>query len=498
MRHTGPPQTTGGTFMTSLVRNDWLTASALAATAPLIGALAAVEPTMAVGVVAAIAIVALPFLLPVAHLVILLVILAAVPFGAQNQLGLGGATGAIGLVVSDVFLAVGLFRALVVLSRDRLTHAQAIAVLLTLLFLLAVLVQLVHGISRGAQVNEAGAEARTLLGYGVLLVALPILRDARQRRRLVRALTGAALLLGAWGVTQWTLSISYGGGGNYGVREGVRLTSEGRGQLLGGLFSFPVVVIIGFAVLLSGQVRDRRDQVILTTTVALNALCLLLTYERTFWLVTVLGCILVAARGGASARWRAALLAPVVILLAMAPIAAIAPDALTTGRERLLSIGQYSNDSSVYYRLVESRHVLEQIELSPLQGSGLGASIWWGRPRYQVPPARYTFVHNGYLYVGWKLGLVIAAALIAVMLFAILRSPRRIEPPFWRAVVNGAQAALAALLISNVTFPSLISLSATGTIGLLLAICLVATRTRRPADASPRAHTPVDKALVPA
>jgi O-antigen ligase len=460
--------------MKPLTRNEPLIAAGLAGVAAVLGTMAAVRPSLAVGLAALASITALPFLFPVAHLVTLVVILAAVPFGVQNQLGLGGGTGAIGVVLSDLLLAAGIFRALVVLSRARLSHGQAIAVLLALLYLCVVLVQLAHGIELGARVNEAGAEARTMLGYGVLLVALPVLRDPRQRRRLLRALTVAALLLGVWGLLQYTLSISYGAGGNFGVREGVQLTSGGRGQLLGGLFSFPVIVIVGFAALLSGHVRRRSDQAVLTLTVVLNAICLLLTFERTFWFVTVLGCLLVAARGGSRARWRAALLAPIVVILGLLPVAALSPDTLTTGRERLLSVGQYSSDRSVYYRLVESRHVLDEINHSPVTGSGLGAAIWWGRPLYRVPPARYTFVHNGYLYVAWKLGLVVAAALVAAMLLAVLRSSRRTEPPLWAAVVNGAQAALAALLVSNLTFPSLASLSATATIGLLLAICLMA------------------------
>jgi hypothetical protein len=63
---------------------------------------------------------------------------------------------------------------------------------------------------------------------------------------------------------------------------------------------------------------------------------------------------------------------------------------------------------------------------------------------------------------------------VAALLLAVLRSPRRLQPAGWRAVVIGAQAALAALLISNLTFPSLSSLSGTGMIGLLLAICVAA------------------------
>jgi O-antigen ligase len=441
--------------------------------AAVLGVLVTRSPAAAVGLIGLLVLVALPFRFPVTHLVILLVLLAAVPYGIQNQLAFGGGTGSVGLVPSDLLLAVGLLRALVVISRQRLTHLQAVALPLTSLFLVGVVAQLVHGLLRGAIVSEAGADARTLLGYGILLVALPILNDERQRRSLFRALVGAAILLGLWGLAQWSLSISYGEGGNFGVRQGVRLTSAGKGQLLGGLYSYPVVVIMGTAVLLSGAVRARRSKILLATAVGLNAVCLVLTYERTFWLVTVAGCALVAVRGGGRTRWRAAIWAPLALMFVLVPLATLSPAALTTARERLFSVGQYGSDRSVYYRLVESRHVLDQITARPVSGSGLGASIYWGRPLYHVPAQRYTFVHNGYLYLVWKLGMPFAVLLVGALLAAALRRRKGVGSAYDRAILNGAQGAVVALLLSNVTFPSLTSLSGTGSFGLLAAVSLV-------------------------
>jgi phosphatidylserine synthase len=86
-----------------------------------------------------------------------------------------------------------------------------------------------------------------------------------------------------------------------------------------------------------------------------------------------------------------------------------------------------------------------------------------------------------------------AAALVAALLLAVLRRAPQTQSSPWEAVVNGAQGALAALLVSNLTFPSLTSISGTGTIGLLLAICLVApwvSRRARAAQPPPAAATP--------
>ena len=46
------------------------------------------------------------------------------------------------------------------------------------------------------------------------------------------------------------------------MREGVRFTSAGRGQIQGGLFAFPVAVVMGVAALLSQRVRSTRTRVL--------------------------------------------------------------------------------------------------------------------------------------------------------------------------------------------------------------------------------------------
>ena len=85
-------------------------------------------------------------------------------------------------------------------------------------------------------------------------------------------------------------------------------------------------------------------------------------------------------------------------------MAVAAPRDLTAARERLLSLGNYGSDLSVRYRLTESRHVIDEIRAQPLVGSGLGATILWGRAYEGVRPSTESFAHNGYLWLAWKLG----------------------------------------------------------------------------------------------
>lgn len=231
---------------------------------------------------------------------------------------------------------------------------------------------------------------------------------------------------------------------------------------------------------MSGAVRATLGRVALGFCIALNAICVLLTFERTFWVVTIVACAFVVLRAGRGQRARAIALTPVVVVVSMIPLAFLAPDTLTTARERLLSLNQYSSDSSVAYRLRESQQMIEEIRMAPLVGSGLGASIWWGRPASDVPPSVNYFAHNGYLWSAWKLGIPLAILLWGSIFLAILRRGRVPGDRVFAGVALGAQASVLALAIAAVTFPSVASKTITATIGLLLAFCVL-PRSRAPA-----------------
>jgi O-antigen ligase len=235
-------------------------------------------------------------------------------------------------------------------------------------------------------------------------------------------------------------------------------------------------------------VRAVSIRIAVLAVMGLNVVAMLLTYERTFWVATALALAFVALKAGRLQRAKAVLIGLGAIALTLATLATLAPREFTAARERLLSLGQYASDSSVRERVVESRHVLDRIAAHPIVGSGLGASIWWGRPWESVAPRSNTYAHNGYLWLAWKLGLPAAILLSALLVAAVLRRGPPTGGPLFHAVRNGAQAGLLLLLVAMVTFPSVNSLAITPTIGLLLAICaaprarITAARSRAVAD----------------
>jgi O-antigen/teichoic acid export membrane protein len=443
------------------------------ACAALAGVTAGVEPKLAVALVAGGALMALPFVAPVAHLVLLILVTAIVPFDVQNGLSFGGGTGSLGLLPSDVLLLGGLLRAGLVLLDTPLGRGSRWALSLVGLFMALAVLQLLHGLSAGSDPGTGGAELRVLLGFGAAVVAMPILADPAQRERLFKGLLGAGLAVGLWGLVQWTIDIPFTGAQDAGVREGVRFTSEGRGQIQGGLFAFPVAIVLGIAALLSQQVRSPGARILIAAVVALNSVDLVLTYERTFWLATLLAVGVLALGTAPGRRARALAVGSGLVALAIGGMALAAPTDLTAARERLVSLGSYDADLAVRYRLTESRHVLDEIRAQPLTGSGLGATILWGRAYEGLRPASESFAHNGYLWLGWKLG-VPAAGLLLLLLGAALVSRGSPGPGTTAGAMRlGAKAALLLLLLASMTFPAFEALGITAVMGVLLALCLV-------------------------
>jgi hypothetical protein len=453
-------------------------AAALAALAAAAGALAALQPLAALLPLGVVALVALAFLAPVTHLTLLIVTTAVVGYDLQRRFS-GH------LLPSDALLLTGLLRAGVVLFRQRIERRRMAAAVVVLAFMIAVLLQLVHGIRSGNDPSYAAAEARVLLAFGTLLIAMPIVADPLGRRRLARALVVAGLLLGLWGLAQWSLGIVGTNNANLGVRASADFAISGSGQLHGGLYGYPVAVVMSAGALLSGVWRTPMARLALGAVLATNLACLFLTYERTFWLTTIVALAFVIAKLGRGRRFRAVIASLIAALLLLGLLATAAPHDLTALRDRVLSLGQGSSDNSVRYRVVETDDLIAtKIDPHPLFGSGLGDFLYWGQPWLQVRPRGTWFAHNGYLWMVWKTGIFAAALLFALLAWAVVSRAPPEGGGFMRAFRTTSQGGL--LLLSSVSFPSFNSLAITAVMGVLMAICF-APRERRPSAPHARA-----------
>jgi hypothetical protein len=450
-----------------------LVAAGLAALAALAGALAVVQPLAVVVPLGAVLLVALAFLAPVTHLALLLCMTAVVGFELQRRY-------AGELLPSDALLLTGLLRSVVVMLGQRIEWRRLVVVGLMLAFMGAVVLQFVHGVRAGNDPRYAAAEARILLSFGTLLVAVPIVADPLGRVRLAKGLVVVGLLLGLWGLAQWSLGIKGSNNINLGVRTSADFAVSGHGQLHGGLYGYPVAVVMAAAGLFSGLCRSWAARLALVAVVVTNLACLLLTYERTFWLMTILGVAFCIAKLGRGRRFRAAVSSLVAALILLGALAIAAPKDFTAIRDRGLSVRQGSTDTSYRWRAVETKHLMAmKIEPRPLFGWGLGNFLYWGKPWLQVPPSSTWFAHNGYLWVVWKMGIFFAALLFLLLAAAVLQRGPPEGGAFMSAFRTGAQAGLAVLLLSSLSFPSFSSLAITGVMGTLMAVSFASLATPR-------------------
>ncbi len=484
----------------ALAPRAWINATLLGGLALLLGALAAKHPNYAIAVAGLAVVTLLAFMAPVTHLTILLVLTTLVPYSVADAYHVGGGgSGSGGLQASDLFLLTGVLRAVVVLPRIRLARRQIAVATLVVIACLFTVYEAVHGLRSGQPLSEVGSEFRALAGgFAFALIAMAALSDPGAHARVLRALVLLGLALGLLGIAQWTLGASFGG--DFGVRSGVSLTTGGVGQLQGGLFAFPIAVVLAVAALTSGALRDWRQRLIVAAVLVLNAVSLLLTFERTFWVATVVAVLLVIVRSGRSRRARALVSIAVAVIIGVSVLAAVSPSTLQTAEQRLLSIGQYQTDNSVRYRTVESGFVLAKIRAKPLLGWGLGDTIYWGQPWDQVPPSAQSYTHVGYLWLFWHEGLLGGALFLLMLALSALWRGRARAGDLVNAVKVGAQSSVVALLIVNFTFPAFHQGSQIDYVmGFLVAYCALPVLERtRIGSGRPRGSAPVwsrDRAL---
>lgn len=404
---------------------------------------------------------------PTAAVGTILAITLLVPWNIQDQFQVfGGGPGERGMSFVDALLLVALVRAGWMLIRRR-TDFDA-PMLLGTIVSGALVAATLWGIARGANVSDAANEGRRVLfASGTFLLAWPLLRDAAARRVIMRWLVGIGLALAVWGLVQYLFDVGYTGTGDVGVRGGL-----GSKQLQGGMYAYPVAVIVSWAALVSGVARTKRDKILNGSVLALNTVCVMLTLERTLVLASALGCGFVVIIAGARARgpalkWGAGMIGLLVVG------AVVAQTHTRSALDRMALIGNLGSDNSYTHRVIEANLVGTEIADHPILGSGFGAAVSWaGQSKFASGTT--TFADLGYHWLAWKIGLPLAVLIVVLILCAVFRRTRGAERADWRALRMGARGALLALLIIAALFGVFNALNITAAIGLLVAVCFSA------------------------
>jgi O-antigen ligase len=409
--------------------------------------------------------------------VLLIALVIIVPRDLLFGGGIGVAGGA--LKVTDLIVIVTLS---VWAFRWATGRAHRVPPLIVLVLLVAFLAFAALGVLtahwEGSSVKVALTELRPLLSYALIL---PIVAGIRSIQDLQRAWL---LVLGACAaaslVTIWL----------YVAGQGSAATFSGGAIRVTEIPFIPPLVLMLWSLLLLANARSRERRLVLVASGALATAALFFTFQRAAWLTALVGLAGVIVVLPRPRRRRLLLLLAPTVVVALAAVLVLnatsavhVQDPLTSGLDRLVSLAQFSQDSSTQHRVVEAHAAVAAIATRPYTGIGLGNTITFISPLFNAETnapgivVSEFYIHNSYLWFPLKLGIPGAAVFfvfIAVSLLLGIGAVRRLGGSPERILALGATVTLASMVLVSATGPHLNGDTTTPLIALAIAtICLL-------------------------
>ena len=349
-----------------------------------------------------------------------------------------------------------------------------------LLFLAFAVLGVLTAYAMGSSLKLSLLELRPLFSY---LLIFPLVSGARDWQRFGQ---GLVVMLAAAGVSAAVVIGQYLNGSG-----GAATFTGGAVRVQTDAYLMPLVAIIWAPVLIA-YARDRRVRLAVATLAAIALGGVYFTFARGAWLALLAAAPLIfvllpSRRRQIAIRW-------LVLLLAVAAAGVFAfnsfsshrvSDPLTAGLKRIESVGSYRNDVSSRYRFAEWSEAVHEIKRHPLFGIGLGNSISFTNPMFSPTNNHYGYafstfyIHNSYIWVMLKLGLVAALvffAFIGRVVWTAFSGYRRLTDPRARMVLLASLASLIAILVLSITGPHLNVDNATPVVAGVIAAVEIARR----------------------
>ncbi len=308
----------------------------------------------------------------------------------------------------------------------------------------------VTSITSGVNYKESLVELRPLLHY---LLVIPLVTELSPAavRRLSRLLVVASAAAGVKAIVLFL-------GGDTG---NVALFTAGVTRVTDVEFTYLIAGII-FALLFHAAREARPYWLIPAAILCLGGLAV--TFFRAAWLALGASMLFVLWRGDRAAaravvRYTvlAALTLP-VLAFALAARTGASVNLIVSIADRLASIRAYREDISAQHRLSEWQAALAQIGEQPIAGNGLGTRVGFYSPMYDHKNAKVGFwsydiyIHNGYLWLATKLGLVGLGLFLGMIVLAFRSAAYALarDPPAGdRALIFAFPAILVALAVAS-------------------------------------------------
>jgi O-antigen ligase len=314
----------------------------------------------------------------------------------------GGAVHTEDLLLASL-LGVLVFRLLIKFRPGKVPDRAIVIPLLVVLTLM--LFSMIYGAAfLGVDKKAALAEFRTYL-YLLPLLFIPLLLDSEAAmRRLWRLIVIVMLLLAVGQVVQGLFNIPVLHGGR--LETAVTLDksySDATRSTVPGIY----LLIFGLLYALARAFGKGGRGLLWIPALALFAIAILVTYGRAIWLVSAAGMVMVGISLGARRMIQLSVLGAITLGIALTALAYLKPTMINAAADRLASIGtEVQGGSSLNWRHIENGYAWRKIQASPIAGIGLGASYKPLAGGLNAWLEQTRFIHNGYLYLVLKTGLI--------------------------------------------------------------------------------------------
>jgi O-antigen ligase len=342
-----------------------------------------------------------------------------------------------GIKIPELVLAAALLASAAHLGAAELRAPSAHTSLMAL-FLAATAGGVYVGVEHGASVDEALKGMRPIVFYAALWPALVVAADPRSRRLVLRFAAFAVPLLVGLQIAQVAVGLERPLFAFTSTVERVALTPQADGFLRvrsPALTLVYVATIFAAAYLLWGP---RRDRLRAAAVFGAGAVGVLLSLNRNMIIGIVLG--LAVAALVVPRRQRVLLASLMLSLLAVASLslwqATPTARATQTVMERVLSIGDISalRSGTLSDRSYENRAAIRVLKDHPITGIGwgtpYGARLIEYRDGRVVNEAR-GFMHQQYLWMWLRTGLVGLFALLLLLAVALISAARWARRRAW-------------------------------------------------------------------
>ncbi len=320
-------------------------------------------------------------------------------------------------------------------------------------FLASVLMGIILGIAGGATFRQWPIEAFPYLYIGLVPIFIRYLCD--RSVTLIFALLALALAVESlFGIV-------------YFAQNGFVRLLDARFSIYPGLCA---VVLLSFAVLHTG----RKTRIVSSALILPMMLQLLASMTRGYWLGFLAGGIVVyiaAAREldppafrSLAAKTLAALLITLTALVFGLSRMGV-EDPFGALLERFLTFSNLGRDLSTKVRLTEWKLAFAEFARRPVFGNGFGFQLNFFHPLYMKREGGWWFIHNNYLLLLVKIGIIGLAAFLSIVV-VYFRNVRRgiadVTNPTARCLVIGFAANIVQFLViatTNFTFDKALSIS---------------------------------------